>query len=105
VGKKVRVNALAPGYVATIMTVKMRERPELFNTWLDVTPMGASSRSVKDRVRGRLLGFYGLELRLAAFCRSTVAIQFDEIPRGDIGYQIDRHVNVISPNVAPSRGP
>jgi NAD(P)-dependent dehydrogenase (short-subunit alcohol dehydrogenase family) len=27
----VRVNALAPGYVATDMTLKMRERPELFN--------------------------------------------------------------------------
>ena len=36
----VRVNALAPGYVATDMTLKMRERPELFNTWLDMTPMG-----------------------------------------------------------------
>jgi galactitol 2-dehydrogenase (L-tagatose-forming) len=36
----VRVNALAPGYVATEMTLKMRERPELFNTWLDMTPMG-----------------------------------------------------------------
>ena len=36
----VRVNALAPGYVATDMTLKLRERPELFNTWLDMTPMG-----------------------------------------------------------------
>lgn len=36
----VRVNALAPGYVATEMTLKMRERPELFNTWLEMTPMG-----------------------------------------------------------------
>ncbi|TPK72155.1 SDR family oxidoreductase [Mesorhizobium sp. B2-3-3] len=36
----VRVNALAPGYVGTEMTLKMRERPELFNTWLDMTPMG-----------------------------------------------------------------
>jgi galactitol 2-dehydrogenase (L-tagatose-forming) len=36
----VRVNALAPGYVATDMTMKMRERPELFNVWLDMTPMG-----------------------------------------------------------------
>jgi galactitol 2-dehydrogenase (L-tagatose-forming) len=35
----VRVNALAPGYVATDMTLKMRERPELFDTWLDMTPM------------------------------------------------------------------
>jgi galactitol 2-dehydrogenase (L-tagatose-forming) len=36
----VRVNALAPGYVATEMTLKMRERPELFSTWLDMTPLG-----------------------------------------------------------------
>jgi galactitol 2-dehydrogenase (L-tagatose-forming) len=36
----VRVNAVAPGYVATDMTLKMRDRPELFNTWLDLTPMG-----------------------------------------------------------------
>jgi NAD(P)-dependent dehydrogenase (short-subunit alcohol dehydrogenase family) len=32
----VRVNALAPGYVGT----DMRARPELFETWLDMTPMG-----------------------------------------------------------------
>jgi galactitol 2-dehydrogenase (L-tagatose-forming) len=36
----VRVNALAPGYVATDMTLKTIERPELFNIWLDMTPMG-----------------------------------------------------------------
>ena len=36
----VRVNAVAPGYVATDMTLKMRERPELFNVWLEMTPMG-----------------------------------------------------------------
>jgi NAD(P)-dependent dehydrogenase (short-subunit alcohol dehydrogenase family) len=36
----VRVNALAPGYVATDMTLKMRERPELFNVWLEMNPMG-----------------------------------------------------------------
>src|SRR5438067_10126676 len=36
----VRVNALAPGYVAREMTLKMRECPELFNVWLDMTPMG-----------------------------------------------------------------
>lgn len=35
----VRVNALAPGYVATEMTLGMRAQPELFNTWLDMTPM------------------------------------------------------------------
>jgi galactitol 2-dehydrogenase (L-tagatose-forming) len=36
----VRVNALAPGYIGTEMIQKMRERPELFNAWLDMTPMG-----------------------------------------------------------------
>ena len=36
----VRVNALAPGYIATEMTLAMRDRPDLYNTWLDMTPMG-----------------------------------------------------------------
>ncbi len=36
----VRVNALAPGYIATDMTLQMRARPELFETWMDMTPMG-----------------------------------------------------------------
>jgi NAD(P)-dependent dehydrogenase (short-subunit alcohol dehydrogenase family) len=36
----VRVNALAPGYIGTEMIQKIRERPELFNKWLDMTPMG-----------------------------------------------------------------
>jgi NAD(P)-dependent dehydrogenase (short-subunit alcohol dehydrogenase family) len=36
----VRVNALAPGYVGTDMTLAMRARPELFDMWLDMTPMG-----------------------------------------------------------------
>lgn len=35
----VRVNAVAPGYVGTEMTLKMRDRPELFNVWMDMTPM------------------------------------------------------------------
>ena len=35
----VRVNALAPGYIGTDMTLAMRARPELFNVWLDMTPM------------------------------------------------------------------
>lgn len=38
--KGVRVNALAPGYVATEMTLKMRAKPELFDVWMDMTPMG-----------------------------------------------------------------
>jgi galactitol 2-dehydrogenase (L-tagatose-forming) len=36
----VRVNALAPGYIGTEMIQKMRERPELFNKWLEMTPIG-----------------------------------------------------------------
>lgn len=36
----VRVNALAPGYIGTEMTLEMRARPDLFNVWLDMTPMG-----------------------------------------------------------------
>lgn len=35
----VRVNAVAPGYVGTEMTLKMREQPALFNVWMDMTPM------------------------------------------------------------------
>lgn len=38
--KGVRVNALAPGYVGTEMTLKMRAQPELFKAWHDHTPMG-----------------------------------------------------------------
>lgn len=36
----VRVNALAPGYVGTEMTLEMRAQPELFEKWLEMTPMG-----------------------------------------------------------------
>ncbi|WP_395065591.1 SDR family NAD(P)-dependent oxidoreductase [Paraburkholderia silvatlantica] len=36
----VRVNALAPGYIGTEMTLAMRARPELFDVWMDMTPMG-----------------------------------------------------------------
>ncbi|HEJ9096982.1 TPA: SDR family NAD(P)-dependent oxidoreductase [Serratia odorifera] len=35
----IRVNALAPGYIATDMTLQMRSRPELFNEWMNCTPM------------------------------------------------------------------
>ncbi|BCL68885.1 3-oxoacyl-ACP reductase [Vibrio nigripulchritudo] len=38
--KGIRVNALAPGYIATEMTLEMRSRPELFNKWIEMTPMG-----------------------------------------------------------------
>lgn len=36
----VRVNALAPGYIGTEMTLEMRAQPELFDKWLEMTPMG-----------------------------------------------------------------
>ena len=55
----VRVNALAPGYVGTEMTLKMRERPELFNTWLGAVP-GLAGLELHDRLdrldRRRLYG-------------------------------------------------
>ncbi|MEI4488728.1 glucose 1-dehydrogenase [Frigidibacter sp. MR17.14] len=37
---KVRVNAIAPGYTATELTLMGRTKPEWFNTWLASTPMG-----------------------------------------------------------------
>ena len=36
----VRVNAVAPGYIATEMTLRGRSNPEWFNCWLNMTPMG-----------------------------------------------------------------
>ena len=36
----VRVNALAPGYIATEMTLDMRAQPELWQSWMELTPMG-----------------------------------------------------------------
>lgn len=36
----IRVNAVAPGYVGTEMTLEMRKQPEMFNKWMDMTPMG-----------------------------------------------------------------
>jgi NAD(P)-dependent dehydrogenase (short-subunit alcohol dehydrogenase family) len=35
----VRVNAVAPTYIATPLTLFGKEKPEMFNTWLDMTPM------------------------------------------------------------------
>jgi NAD(P)-dependent dehydrogenase (short-subunit alcohol dehydrogenase family) len=37
---KVRVNAVAPGYTATELTLLGRSKPEWFNTWLAGTPIG-----------------------------------------------------------------
>jgi NAD(P)-dependent dehydrogenase (short-subunit alcohol dehydrogenase family) len=36
----VRVNAVAPTYIATSLTLFAREKPEMFATWLENTPMG-----------------------------------------------------------------
>lgn len=36
----VRVNAVAPGYVATELTLRGRSNPEWFDTWVRMTPMG-----------------------------------------------------------------
>jgi NAD(P)-dependent dehydrogenase (short-subunit alcohol dehydrogenase family) len=35
----VRVNAVAPGYTATELTLKGRSNPEWFGTWMRMTPM------------------------------------------------------------------
>lgn len=37
---RVRVNAVAPGYTATELTLLGRSKPEWFDTWLAGTPMG-----------------------------------------------------------------
>ena len=47
----VRVNALAPGYIGTEMIQKIRERPELFNAWLDMTRWGASANPPRSPPR------------------------------------------------------
>lgn len=36
----VRVNAVAPGYVGTELTLRGRSNPEWFDTWMRMTPMG-----------------------------------------------------------------
>jgi len=36
----VRVNAVAPGYTATELTLAGRSRPEWYDTWIDRTPLG-----------------------------------------------------------------
>ena len=37
--KGVRVNAIAPGYVATKMTLQLKEMPEIYAVNLDMIPM------------------------------------------------------------------
>ncbi|MDQ0510041.1 SDR family NAD(P)-dependent oxidoreductase [Ancylobacter amanitiformis] len=48
----VRVNAVAPGYTATELTLTGRSNPDWFATWLDRTPMGrlGEPREVADAV-------------------------------------------------------
>lgn len=48
----VRVNAVAPGYVETELTLLGRSTPEWYKTWLDMTPLGrlAQPREIASAV-------------------------------------------------------
>ncbi|WP_417271292.1 SDR family NAD(P)-dependent oxidoreductase [Celeribacter sp.] len=48
----VRVNAVAPGYTATELTLAGRSKPEWFDVWMDRTPMGrlGEPREIADSV-------------------------------------------------------
>lgn len=48
----VRVNAVAPGYTATELTLAGRSKPDWFNVWMDRTPMGrlGEPREIADAV-------------------------------------------------------
>ncbi|MAM12288.1 MAG: 3-oxoacyl-ACP reductase [Rhizobiaceae bacterium] len=48
----VRVNAIAPGYTATELTLAGRSKPEWFDVWMDRTPMGrlGEPREIADSV-------------------------------------------------------
>ena len=71
----VRVNALAPGYVATDMTLKNARTSRAVQHVARDDSDGASGRTIRGRLRGRLLGFCGFRLYdWRPFCRSTAAI-------------------------------
>ncbi|RMC37962.1 SDR family NAD(P)-dependent oxidoreductase [Paracoccus alkanivorans] len=48
----VRINAVAPGYTATELTLAGRSKPEWFDVWMDRTPMGrlGEPREIADAV-------------------------------------------------------
>jgi NAD(P)-dependent dehydrogenase (short-subunit alcohol dehydrogenase family) len=48
----VRVNAVAPGYTATELTLAGRSKPDWFDVWMDRTPMGrlGEPREIADAV-------------------------------------------------------
>ncbi len=49
----IRVNAVAPGYTATDLTLAGRSRPDWFEVWMDRTPMGRLGKpyEIADAVR------------------------------------------------------
>jgi NAD(P)-dependent dehydrogenase (short-subunit alcohol dehydrogenase family) len=64
---KVRVNAVAPGYTATELTLLGRSKPEWFNTWLAGIPMG---RLAEPREVGLAVAFLASDA--ASYITGTV---------------------------------